>query len=212
MGTRLRGCGPVSDWSDSSEWPLVEAIASLDNVDPESVAGLLDDRLDAAVSSRSSHDDPDPNDQIGANLDAAVSSRSSHDDPDPNGRIGTNLDAAVSTRATPADSIDWASKTAMADTSYQTNLSISGSGFIVAIGLAVYSDGSSSYWTTPDVSLTIDGTDLGTVLQMSVNTNGGPDGGAASMPLMARFEQGATIRPANKQAQGGYLVVNYVLD
>jgi hypothetical protein len=53
-------------------------------------AGYLDNltNLDAAISSRSSHGDPDPNNYI----DAAISSRSSHNDPDPNGYI----DAAIS--------------------------------------------------------------------------------------------------------------------
>lgn len=59
-----------------------------------SVGKLLKDNVDAAVSSRSSHDDPDPS----GHIDAAISSRSSHGDPDPSGYI----DAAVSSRSSHA--------------------------------------------------------------------------------------------------------------
>jgi hypothetical protein len=82
-------------------WVQVGADVAADNLDAP-VSSRSDhadpdpnNRLDAAVSSRSSHDDPDPNDR----LDAPVSSRSDHADPDPNNR----LDAAVSSRSGHAD-------------------------------------------------------------------------------------------------------------
>ena len=69
----------IQNYVDSLETRLTEARADLlDNLA----------NLDTAVSTRSSHDDPDPSGYI----DAPISSRSSHDDPDPNGYI----DAAIS--------------------------------------------------------------------------------------------------------------------
>jgi|GEM_PF-6481324 len=56
---------------DNVEDRLAEAITNLDGVDNQSVAGLLDQYLDAAISSRSSHDDPDPNGYIDAPISEA---------------------------------------------------------------------------------------------------------------------------------------------
>jgi hypothetical protein len=67
-------------------------------------------------------------DSIEQNLDAAVSSRSSHDDPDPNGYI----DAPVSTAT---GGIDWESKTyESASSRLDGSISVSGSGYLLYIG------------------------------------------------------------------------------
>lgn len=70
-------------WLDLSVSPPAEKVYDGAAFLKVSVAQLAETNLDAAVSSRSSHADPDPN----GRLDANVSSRSSHGDPDPNGYI-----------------------------------------------------------------------------------------------------------------------------
>jgi hypothetical protein len=68
---------------------------ALTNLSPSSgsIADLINSNLDVAVSTRSSHADPDPNNHI----DTDISSRSSHNDPDPNGYIDAPISNAGKT-------------------------------------------------------------------------------------------------------------------
>jgi hypothetical protein len=95
--------------TDGTEAALAEAISQLDAVDGTSVAGLLDAYLDAAISSRSSHD-WDPNGTVGTALDATVSSRSSHS-WDPDGYI----DQAISAAGASQSDIEAGAKGALAE-------------------------------------------------------------------------------------------------
>lgn len=90
------------------------------------VGGYVDD-IDAAISSRSSHDEDDVRDAIlsdstpfaGANIDATISSRSSHDENDVRDAIltdatpfaGANIDAAISSRSSHSAADVWTNPT-----------------------------------------------------------------------------------------------------
>ena len=124
--------------------PVETQIGSL-NPENGSIANYIANRMDAAISTRSSHN-WDPNGRI----DATVSSRATPADVDfqtlnqsdilSDGTpiSGADIDAAISSRAAPADTIDWGSKTprianGTANDTGGEAVNVSGSGYLTGV-------------------------------------------------------------------------------
>lgn len=87
-----------SEIKANSEAALAEAIGNLDAVDGQSVAGLLNQYLDVAISSRSSHGDPDPNGYIDAPISGAGASQSDIEAGVNNASINQDIYQAIERR------------------------------------------------------------------------------------------------------------------